>query len=79
MFKDINQVKENAILNQKEEEIILSKEKPITLVRSNSNLSSYIAPNIDRIGCFIAYTPLHILLFDNLKKSNCCDKCKFIW
>ena len=26
-------------------------------------LSKYIAPNINQIGCFIAYTPLHHLLF----------------
>ncbi|WP_072681914.1 carbamoyltransferase HypF [Arcobacter sp. LA11] len=67
MFKDIEQVRESASLTLKEEEIISSKEKPITLVKStNSNLSSLIAPNIDRIGCFIAYTPLHILLFKYL-------------
>lgn len=67
MFKNIDQIKENATLTSKEEEVILSKEKPITLVQSNSKLSAYIAPNIDRIGCFIAYTPLHILLFNNLE------------
>ncbi|AXH14805.1 carbamoyltransferase HypF [Malaciobacter mytili] len=69
MFKDILQVEKFANLNLKEKETILSKEKPITLVnkKQNSILSSFVAPNIDRLGCFIAYTPLHILLFRNLK------------
>ena len=67
MFKDIEQVKKSANISNKEEEIITSKEKPITLVKmKKSNLSSNIAPCIDRIGCFIAYTPLHILLFKYL-------------
>ncbi len=66
MFKSLEQVKQNARLSSKEEEIILSKEKPITLVKTDFKLSSYISPNIDRIGCFICYTPLHILLFENL-------------
>ncbi len=66
MFKNLEQIKQNAILTLKEEKILLSREKPITLVKTKSSLSSLIAPNIDRIGCFIAYTPLHILLFDSL-------------
>ncbi len=67
MFKNIEQVQENANLTFKEEEIVTSKEKPITLVESKESiLSSNIAPNIDRVGCFIAYTPLHILLFEYL-------------
>lgn len=64
MFKDIKQIKVNADITKKEEEIISSKEKPITLVKSKfTTLSSKIAPNIDRLGCFIAYTPLHLILF----------------
>jgi len=65
MFKNINSVKDYTQLSSKEEEVINSKEKPITLVKKqkNTNLSSFISPNIDRQGCFMAYTPLHHLLF----------------
>lgn len=66
MFKDIEQLKQYATPSKEEEKIILSKEKPITLVSSNSSLSPLIAPNIDRLGCFLAYTPLHIILFKYL-------------
>ncbi len=66
MFSSLEQIKQNAVLTKKEVEIIFSKHKPITLVKSNFTLSTLIAPNIDRIGCFIAYTPLHYLLFEHL-------------
>ncbi len=67
MFKNIEDVKKHAEITLKEEEIISSKEKPIILVKSfSSSLSLSIAPNIDRIGCFLAYTPLHIILFKYL-------------
>ena len=65
MFKDINSIKNNANISIKEEEVLNSKEKPIVLVKKKQNtiLSEYLAPNINHLGCFIAYTPLHHLLF----------------
>jgi hydrogenase maturation protein HypF len=65
MFKDLKSVKDYTVLTTKEEEIINSKEKPILLVKkaSNTNLSELVAPSIDHLGSFIAYTPLHHLLF----------------
>lgn len=69
MFKNIDEIKEHTILSKKEEELILSKEKPIVIVNKNSNnkISEQIAPNINRLGVFLPYTPLHILLFEYLK------------
>jgi len=65
MFKSIEQIKEYTFLSKKEEELLTSKEKPIVLVKKQdeSSLSNSVAPNINRLGCFIAYTPLHHLLF----------------
>lgn len=65
MFKNIEQVYDYALFNEFEKDIITSKEKPITLVKKNqnTNLSSLIAPNISKIGVFLPYTPLHIILF----------------
>lgn len=70
MFKSIEQIKEYTSLTKKEEELLTSKEKPIVLVKkqTKSSLSNSVAPNIDRLGCFIAYTPLHHLLFRFLYK-----------
>lgn len=65
MFKNIDSIKNYAKISKKEEEVLNSKEKPIVLVnkQNETNLSEFIAPNIDRLGCFISYTPLHHILF----------------
>ena len=65
MFKDINSIKSYTNMTQKEEEVLTSKEKPIVLLKKKNNfdLSKQIAPNISHLGCFIAYTALHHLLF----------------
>jgi hydrogenase maturation protein HypF len=70
MCKDINQIKQIVQVNQKEEEVIESKEAPIVvcdkLDDTENIISDLIAPNINRIGCFLPYTPLHHLLFEHL-------------
>lgn len=65
MFKSLESVKQYTNINLEEEKVLTSKERPIVLVKkkSNTNLSSNIAPNISKLGCFIAYTGVHHLLF----------------
>ncbi|NPA27990.1 MAG: carbamoyltransferase HypF, partial [Epsilonproteobacteria bacterium] len=69
MCKDINQIKKFAFVDKKEEELLLSKEAPIVILKRKNKaiLSDLIAPNIDRVGCFLPYTPLHFLLFEHLE------------
>ena len=69
MFNSISSIKQYTNINYQEEEILTSKEKPIALVkkRLNTNLSSYIAPNISKLGCFIANCGIHHLLFKYLQ------------
>lgn len=70
MCKDINQVEEIVTLNKKEKELISSKEAPVVVCdkieRVDNIISEYIAPDINRVGCFLPYTPLHHLLFKYL-------------
>lgn len=68
MFKDIQAIKKVCILSEDEKRLILSKERPIVLVtkRDGTNIAPSVAPNIDRIGVFLPYTPLHELLLDEL-------------
>lgn len=70
MCKDIQQVISIASVNEKEEELLTSKEAPIVILRKASfsyiKLSKIVAPNINRIGCFLPYTPLHHLLFEHI-------------
>ena len=65
MFKDINSIKEYCQISSKEEEILDSLNKPIVLIKKKNSfdLSPLLAPNIAQLGCFIAYTGLHHLLF----------------
>ncbi|MFA6138334.1 MAG: carbamoyltransferase HypF [Sulfurimonas sp.] len=70
MCKDIVQISSLACVNEKEEELLVSKEAPIVILKkslfSYVKLSKLLAPNIDRVGCMLAYTPLHHLLFKHL-------------
>ncbi|QIR77151.1 carbamoyltransferase HypF [Sulfurospirillum diekertiae] len=70
MFKTIEAIKEECILSAQEEEGICSLLRPIVLVKRNvkaSKISGLIAPRIDRLGVFLPYTPLHVMLFEYLK------------
>jgi hydrogenase maturation protein HypF len=68
MFRDMQSLKEAAVLTEEEERLILSKERPIVIVtkRQESALAPSIAPAIEKIGVFLAYTPLHLLLLEKL-------------
>jgi len=69
MVKDIQMAKEMAHISEQEEELLLSKERPIVLLDSiGSTLASSIAPKIKRIGLFLPYTPLHHLLLEALDR-----------
>lgn len=69
MCKDIDQVKSLARLDKKEEELLTSKEAPIVILNKfeNETISKNIAPNIDRIGCFLPYSALHHILFQHVQ------------
>ncbi|MEA2110552.1 MAG: carbamoyltransferase HypF [Campylobacterota bacterium] len=71
MCKDVEQVKKLSLLNEKEQELLESKEAPIVILKKlntcKQSISELIAPNIDKVGCFLPYTPLHHLLFKQLQ------------
>jgi len=68
MFKNIDEVQKFCDITEKERELILSKERPIVLVRKKeySSIAQGVAPNIDILGVFLPYTPLHELLLSQL-------------
>ena len=63
MFKNIEEIKKYCDITNWDAKLILSKEKPIVLVKKRVNLKG-IADNIDRYGVFLPYTPVHFLLFE---------------
>ncbi|WP_394129464.1 carbamoyltransferase HypF [Shewanella maritima] len=81
MVKDLSQAKLLAQGSQAEWQLLQSAEKPIVVLNKHSvldspslatethwKLSDAIAPDIDRIGLFLPYTPLHHLLLQQFGK-----------
>ena len=69
MVKDIEMAKELAKISEHEERLLTSKERPIVLLEAKAYKNSQlIAPNISRIGAFLPYTPLHLLVLDKLNR-----------
>lgn len=69
MCKDLERINTIAKTSNKEEQLLLSKEAPIVVLdkKPNTTISEYVAPNLNKIGCFLPYTPLHFLLFEYLE------------
>ncbi len=84
MVKDVVMARELAIVSEQEETLLTSKERPIVLVKSKDHiiydasqsdqppitrdLSDLMHPNISRIGLFLPYTPLHLLILDKFNR-----------
>ncbi len=70
MVEDLERAKWLAYIDEKEGALLSSVERPIVILRAKENetLSSYVAPNISKIGLFLPYTPLHLLLLKSFGK-----------
>ncbi len=68
MFHNLKAIDEVALLSQNDKELINQSRRPIVIVQKKENqiLSAYVAPNIDVLGVFLPYTPLHQCLLDAL-------------
>ena len=68
MVKDIDTSKHIAHISEKEQTLLSSNRRPIVLLqkRDENLLSRYVAPNINQIGLFLAYTPLHPVSYTHL-------------
>jgi hydrogenase maturation protein HypF len=68
MFGSLEQLETYVSINEVERNHITGSIKPIVIVDAlkGTNLSSQIAPYIDRLGVFLPYTPLHRLLFEQI-------------
>ncbi|WP_025820302.1 carbamoyltransferase HypF [Shewanella marina] len=70
MVADVKQAKQYAQATDNEWKLLASQERPIVLLNKSNQcdtlLSEHVAPNINKIGIFLPYTPLHQLLFNQL-------------
>ncbi len=66
MFKNISAVQSECFLTDNQKKFLDSPQKPIILLEKNSNykIAENVAPNINRLGAMLPYTPLHLLIFD---------------
>lgn len=70
MFKNFEAVEAVCSVSSCEKEALLSQLRPIVLLKradkSTLALSDLVAPFTDRLGVFLPYTPLHVMLFEYL-------------
>ncbi len=65
MFRDVAAVEQNCILSAAQKNFLDSPQKPIVLLQkiSGGSIAENVAPDINRLGAMLPYTPLHMLLF----------------
>ena len=66
MFKNISAVEKNCVLNSDEKNFLDSPQKPIILLQKKypEKIAENVAPEINKLGAMLPYTPLHMLIFD---------------
>lgn len=66
MFRDVESVKRECFLTDEQKNYLDSPQKPIILLEKvpNGQISANVAPEINKIGAMLPYTPLHMLIFD---------------
>lgn len=67
MMRSIDTVRKFCDINRQEEETLLCPGKPIVLLKKKKDcgIAEDTAPNNNRIGVMLPYTPLHMLLMQN--------------
>jgi len=69
MFKDKETLARECEMSFSEMKGVTSLLRPIVLLKrqkSATQISEWVAPKTDRLGVFLPYTPLHVILFDYL-------------
>ena len=65
MFKNISAVERECLLSDAEKSFLDSPQKPIVLLQKKiGSIAENVAPNINKLGVLLPYTPLHLLIFD---------------
>lgn len=63
MFENVQKIEKYAHLTEFEKGLLKSKEAPIVLVEKKQDIE-LIAPDVKYLGVFLAYTPVHHLIFE---------------
>ncbi|MDP8211961.1 MAG: carbamoyltransferase HypF [Candidatus Zapsychrus exili] len=70
MYPNIDLIKQDCFVSRKEEELLLSVEATIVILKKKDNAASkeVVAPNNPYLGIMLPYTPLHHILLKSLNK-----------
>ncbi|MBU4491222.1 MAG: carbamoyltransferase HypF [Euryarchaeota archaeon] len=63
MAESIEEARRIAFISEKEEELLLSIQRPIVLLRKKNRLSMHISPGLENTGIMLPYSGMHHLLF----------------
>ncbi|MCD6512933.1 MAG: carbamoyltransferase HypF [Thermoplasmata archaeon] len=66
MVRDVETAKKYAFINENEEKLLLSPQRPIVLVDKKEELED-ISPGLPNIGLYLPYTATHHIIFHYLK------------
>jgi hydrogenase maturation protein HypF len=71
MCRDMQEIRKHCQVNQEEERLLLSVERPIVILRrkKDSVIAHAVAPYQDTLGVMLPYSPLHHLLLNGLLKT----------
>ena len=67
MLRDLEVVKKYAEVNEFEQKLLLSAQKPIVLLDKKNNLLECISPGLPNLGIYLPYSAFHHVLFHYLK------------
>lgn len=67
MFKNITHLKKFAVVSPEEESALISWKRPIVILELHKSLPSGISLNLNTVGAFLPYMPIHHMLFNALK------------
>ena len=70
MVRSLREARKLADVTDSEAKLLTSHERPIVLLRKRRHtaLATAVAPGLDRVGVMLAYTPLHHLLCDLVRR-----------
>ncbi|MCX9012863.1 MAG: carbamoyltransferase HypF [Candidatus Methanoperedens sp.] len=63
MARNIIEAKKIAHISEKEEELLLSPQRPVVILEKKKGLSDNISPGLNNIGIMLSYSGMHHMLF----------------
>ena len=69
MSKNLQNARKIAQISEAEAKLLTSNLKPIVLLeaKNGSNIAKSVAPNLNKLGVMLAFSGMHLLLFDHLE------------